>query len=122
MATLLACVVGLWHAASAAAAEHALLIRVSPLAGSQFYALSDAWSRLQVGDWLQLIREPGNRHDANAIRVEWQGQQLGYLPRAHNPPLAAAMDRGLKLIARIRRLTEHPDPWQRVELEVYARL
>lgn len=110
------------HLPGASAAQHALLIRVSPLAGSQFYALSDAWNRLQVGDWLQLIREPGNRHDANAIRVEWQGQQLGYLPRAHNPPLASAMDRGLKLIARIRRLTEHPDPWQRVELEVYARL
>lgn len=99
-----------------------LLIRHTPLAGSQFYALSDVWQQIRVDDRLALVREPGNRHDKNAIRVEWQGQQLGYIPRAHNRPLAEAMDRGLRLMARVHRLNAHPDPWQRVELAVYAPL
>ena len=78
-------------------AESALLIRQSPLAGSQFYALDKVWQDIRTGDRLVLVREPAHRHDKNAIRVEWQGRQIGYVPRAHNAPLAAALDRGQAL-------------------------
>lgn len=112
----------LWVGAvqASAPADIRLLIQTSPLAGSQYYAVGTYWQQLRVGDELSLQREPDNRHDANAIRVHWQGQQLGYLPRAQNRAVAAAMDRGERLVARIARLTEHPDPWRRVVLEVYA--
>lgn len=99
-----------------------LMIRPSVLAGSQYYALDTAWQEIRVGDRLQLIREPKNRHDRFAIRVEWQGRQLGYVPRAHNRLLAEAMDAGDRLFARIIRLNQHPDPWQRLEFAVYAEL
>jgi len=97
-----------------------ILIQSSPLAGSQYYAASQVWTQLAPGDALTLVREPGNRHDARAIRVEWRGQQLGYLPRAENGPVAAALDRGDRLVARIARLRDDPDPWRRVEVEVWA--
>ncbi len=99
-----------------------VLVQQSPLAGSQYYALSSVWSEIRPGDRLSLIREPENRHDANAVRVEWNGRRLGYVPRAENRALAAAMDRGERVEARVRRLKRHRDPWQRVEFEVYLRL
>ena len=99
-----------------------VLIQHSPLAGSQYYALDTFWSGIRVGDPLTLIREPDNRHDRNAIRVEWRGRELGYVPRAENRAVAAALDGGDRLVARISRLTEHADPWQRVEFEVFAEL
>ena len=99
-----------------------ILIQSSPLAGSQYYAANEMWLAMQVGDALDLIREPDNRHDRNAIRVEWRGHKLGYVPRAENRAVAAAMDQGDKLIARIAHLTEHPNPWHRVEFEVFAKL
>jgi len=99
-----------------------LEIQQSPLAGSQFYALASAWSALRVGDTLTLIREPDNRHDAHAIRVEWSGQKLGYVPRAQNRVIARAMDAGEPLLAKVVRLREHADPWQRVEFAVYILL
>ncbi len=95
-----------------------MLVRSSPLAGSQFYALAEWQGRMQIGDALQLIREPENRHDPLAIRVEWQGHKLGYVPRAHNRAVAAAMDAGEPFVARISRLKSDPDPWQRLEFEV----
>lgn len=110
----------LWLSGAAAQSSVHLLIQTSPLAGSQYYAVGTFWHRLQVGDELTLQREPGNRHDTRAIRVDWRGHQLGYLPRAQNRAVANAMDRGDRLVARIARLTEHPDPWRRVVLEVYA--
>jgi hypothetical protein len=95
-----------------------LLIQKSPLAGSQYYALGEHWQQMRVGDKLDLIREPDNRYDARAIRVEWQGHKLGYVPRAENRLIAEALDEGEKLSARIMRLSQHPDPWRRVEFEV----
>jgi hypothetical protein len=99
-----------------------ILIQSSPLAGSQYYSASDLQPQMQVGDRLTLSREADNRHDRNAIRVEWRGHKLGYLPRAENRTVAAAMDQGDKLVARISRLSDHPNPWRRVELEVFVEL
>jgi hypothetical protein len=107
---------------SASAGSIRLLIQSSPLAGSQYYQANQVWSAMQVGDMLDLIREPDNRHDHNAIRVEWRGHKLGYVPRAENRSVAAAIDQGDRLVARISRLTTHPDPWRRVEFEVFAEL
>jgi hypothetical protein len=96
-----------------------ILVQSSPLAGSQFYAVKKVWSVIRVGDRLTLTREPENRHDRNAIRVDWNGQQLGYVPRAENRAVARALDAGEKLEARVSKLRNDPDPWQRVEFAVY---
>lgn len=39
-----------------------------------------------------LIREPGNKHDSNAIRVEVQGRTVGYIDRQQAAQWAPRMD------------------------------
>lgn len=97
-----------------------VLIQSSPLAGYQYHAGTEVWDQLKVGETLKLVREPDNPHDRNAVRVEWQGQQLGYLPRAENQAIAAELDRGSKVEARIARLREAKNPWQRVLIDVFV--
>jgi hypothetical protein len=99
-----------------------LLVQSSPLAGAQYYAATALWDRLQVGDPLALIREPENPHDARAVRVEWRGVKLGYLPRAENEAVSAAMDRGERVTGRIAALVPHRNPWRRVRIEVFVEL
>ena len=99
-----------------------ILIQHSPLAGSQYYAVSRVWTDIRAGDRLTLIREPDNRHDRNAVRVEWNGHKLGYVPRAENRAVAQALDAGETLDARVTRLRDDPDPWRRVEFAVYLNL
>lgn len=99
-----------------------ILVQSSPLAGFQFHEGKALWSQMKVGDALTLVREPANPHDARAVRVEWQGHKLGYVPRAENEAVARQLDRGNKLEARIVRLTKHRDPWRRIEFEVFVRL
>jgi len=106
----------------AAAAEARIIVQQSPLAGFQYYDGKVLWDNMRVGDVLVLVREPQNPHDANAVRVEWKGQALGYVPRRDNADVARQMDRGEKLQARIIRLTEARNPWQRVQFEVYAEM
>ena len=96
-----------------------VLVQSSPLAGSQYYAVGELWSQIRPGDRLRLVREADNRHDRNAVRVEWNGRQLGYVPRAENRAVARALDDGEALEARVSKLRQDPDPWRRVEFEVF---
>lgn len=121
MRLLLTISLALWLAAARADSIR-ILVQSSPLAGSQYYALAAQWPAMRVGDALDLVREPGNRHDRHAIRVEWRGHKLGYVPRAENAAVAAALDGGERLVARIARLSDDPNPWRRVEFEVYVEL
>ena len=97
-----------------------LLVQNSPLAGFRYHAAAEVWGELRVGDRLELAREPGNPHDANAVAVLWRGRVLGYVPRRENAALAWGLDRGTPLRARISALTEHPNPARRVRFEVYV--
>ena len=99
-----------------------ILVQSSPIAGFQFHEGRQLWDQLKIGDPLTLVREPDNSHDARAVRVEWKGHMLGYVPRAENDAVARQLDRGNRLEARIVRLTKHRDPWKRIEFEVFLRL
>jgi len=97
-------------------------VQSSPLAGFQYHQAGELWPQLKVGDPLTLIRERENSHDSDAVRVEWRGRMLGYLPRAENRAVAAEMDRGGLVSGRIAKLREHRNPWQRVLIEVFVTL
>jgi hypothetical protein len=110
--------VWLWAQPLHAQVTSHILLQDSPLAGFQYHAGKTLWPQMQVGDALTLIREPDNPHDAKAVRVEWQGHKIGYVPRRENADVARFMDGGQKLVARISRLAEVRDPWSRVRFEV----
>lgn len=96
-----------------------VLIQISPLAGFQYHAGEELWPQLAIDQPLALVREPDNPHDAEAVRIDWRGRKLGYLPRVENTAVAQMMDRGERLSARISALRQAADPWQRVGIEVY---
>lgn len=109
-------------AAPARAADARIIVQQSPLAGFQYYEGKALWDMMRVGDTLRLVREPRNPHDANAVRVEWRGEMLGYVPRRENGDVARQMDRGAPVRARIVQLKTARNPWQRIEFEVYVDL
>jgi hypothetical protein len=112
-------------AVTPALAQHTevrMLVQSSPLAGFRYYDARQVWDDMQVGDALSLVREPFNAYDANAVRVEWRGHKLGYVPRSDNRAVAHHMDRGGQVEARISRLQQHRNPRQRIEFEVLVRL
>ena len=102
--------------------EIRMLVQNSPLAGFRYYQGKELWDEMKVGDALALVRESANPHDGNAVRVEWQGHQLGYVPRRENRTVAQHMDRGGQVDARISKLQKHPNAWQRIEFEVFVKL
>ena len=101
------------------AGNRSVLIQESPLAGFQFHQGDIAWSSMTVGAPLDLVREPDNRHDPNAVAVYFRENKLGYVPRGENGAVAQMLDRGEEFAATISRLTLDEDPWQRVRFNVF---
>jgi len=107
-------------AAASACVQVRLLVQSSPLAGFRYHEAPGLFPELSIGDRLDLVREPDNPHDPNAVGVEWRGRRLGYVPRRENSALAWAMDRGEPVAARISVLRVHRNPRLRVEFEVFV--
>ncbi len=99
-----------------------ILVQSSPLAGFQYYAGKVVWDEIHEGDALTLTREPENPHDLQAVRVDWHGIKLGYVPRRDNEAVARMLDNGTSVSAKITRLVKSRNPWQRILFEVYVPL
>lgn len=96
-----------------------MLLQTSPLAGFQFYEGDRLWESLRPNDILQLIAEPENPHDRQAVKVMWNGSQLGYVPRRDNTAVSQMLERRQPLVARIDQLHESSDPWARLTMKMY---
>lgn len=99
-----------------------IVVQHSPLAGFQYYDGKSLWEEIKVGDALMLVREPDNPHDTNAVRIDWNGRKLGYVPRRENAHLARQMDRGAAVEGRITELHKGRNGRNRVSYEISVAL
>ena len=95
-----------------------IVVQHSPVAGFKYYDGKASWDEIKVGDPLTLVREADNPHDANAIRIEWNGRKLGYVPRRENVHLARQMDLGAAVEGRITGLHKSRNGSSRVSYEI----
>ena len=98
-----------------------ITIQESPIAGFQYHLGEALWSQLAIGQPLTLSREPDNRYDPRAVRIDWQGHKLGDVPRRENVAVAQMLDRGQRIQASIVRLGENRNPRERVMISIQAR-
>lgn len=99
--------------------EARIVMQSSPLEGFRHYEAPQLFAEIKAGDALTLVREPTNPHDRNAVRVDWRGAVLGYVPRSQNSAVARQMDAGMALAARVSKVRHTRAPNQRIEFEVY---
>ena len=116
------CCLALAAASALAQSVARIVVQRSPLAGFQYYDGKSLWNEIKVGDPLTLVREPGNPHDANAVRIDWNGRTLGYVPRRENAHLARQMDHGAAVEARITELHNFRNGRNRVSYEISVAL
>jgi hypothetical protein len=99
-----------------------ILVQVSLTAGLRYHDAKAVWDQMKDGDSLTLVREPENPYDLSAVRVDWNGHKLGYIPRTQNEAVARQMDRGNKLQARITKLIKYRNHRRKLEFEVFLPL
>jgi hypothetical protein len=81
------------------------------IAGLQYYDYDSLFEEslyLDEGDRLNLVREPHNEKDKNAIQVYWRNKtKLGYIPRYEAEHIAPLMDTGLSVRAYVYYFKPH---------------
>ncbi len=90
------------------------------VAGFRHYEGMNLMAQMKEGDLLELVREPENKYDANAISLHWQGKKIGFIPAAINEMLRLLLDTdALSLFAVITHLEKDSKPWENVAVAVY---
>jgi len=65
---------------------------------------------LHAGDTMELVREPDNPFDEDAIKVlNRYGNKIGYIPRRYNPVIARLMDGGKEIYGILERVVNYSD-------------
>lgn len=90
------------------------------VAGLRHHDAKQVWEALAIGDPLELVREPANEEDRNAVRIEWCGFHLGYLPKERNSDIARQLDRGAPLLARITQIAKYRNHRKKLQLEIFV--
>jgi single-stranded-DNA-specific exonuclease len=75
------------------------------IAGVSFEGRQDVIAGLRAGAALELVRQPGNIHDRNAIAVHYGNLQLGFFNRRLAAHIAPLLDAGTRYRACVASLT-----------------
>lgn len=67
---------------------------------------------------LMVARKPDNPYGAKAMRIDWKGLKLNYVPRIENHAVSQMLDRSERLAARIIELHESENPCKRVKVRI----
>lgn len=63
------------------------------IAGVKFHpGAAEQIRKLEVGEDLELVPEPDNKFDPNAVRIEYGGTLLGYVPKKFSAEISALME------------------------------
>lgn len=93
-----------------------------PVAGFAYHEGPRLLGRLCQGLPLRLVSEPGNLHDARAVRIEAFGRHIGYVPRSDNGPLDRLLVQGAPVAARVLAVEPGAPAWSAVTVAVSLRL
>lgn len=90
------------------------------VAGLPYYAGPDLLPVMRPGDTVDVTAEPENPHDAFAVRIEYRGRQIGYVPRNRNRAVARLLEQRARVEGVITTVAADAAPWEsvRVRLEV----
>ena len=90
----------------------------APVAGYAYVYDPVREADFAVGQKLALIREPENPYDRDAIRIEWRGEKIGYVPRPDNAAFAGRIDAGEAFAACLCDFVPQAPMWQRLWFEM----
>ncbi len=102
--------------------EPSRLIQSFHIAGFKFWDGALVLNELRAGDRLELVPEPDNPHDAEAVAIYRGSIKLGFVPAEHNATLSLMLHYGHAAAFELRVLQVAPElnPWEQVRVGLYV--
>lgn len=90
-------------------------------AGVQHHKLHTCIKDLSVGQELNLVPDPENRFDPNAVAIKYGDVMLGYVPKAKgafSDKVSAALEHR-NLVCEIIELNPEAKTWEQLKVAIY---
>jgi hypothetical protein len=87
------------------------------IAGVQHHQIHEVLAELTEDEILDLVPEPTNSYDPNAVRIEFNGVMLGYVPKKFSAEISAMLETS-ELLCTITTLNKAAKPWEMCEVEI----
>ena len=93
------------------------------VAGFMYWDGCEAFSRLEVGTKLEMVREADNKHDCDAVALYYKDYKLGFIPGSENEIFAQFLDMGHSDLFEVRvcRLCPDAHPERQVYINIYIK-
>jgi hypothetical protein len=88
------------------------------IAEFQHHAGPTLLDELNVGTRLALVPEPENIYDRYAVRLEFDGNHVGYIPREQNRTVSELLQQGAPLSCTVTALSPEAPLSEAVRIEV----
>ena len=99
------------------------------VAGVQFHQAKTVLNKLTEGETLELVPEPENKFDPNAIAVKWTPGEwvdepefimLGYVPKKFSAEVSAFMEINENVVCVLTKLNPSAKPWEQLKVVIKA--
>jgi len=90
--------------------------RLFYIAGVQHHQMNKVLDFLEEGMELELVPEPENKFDPNAVRIVFDGTMLGYVPKKFSSEVSGAIELGVELECIISKFNKSASPWEQCEV------
>ena len=89
--------------------------------GFQYYEGPKIISKINKSGLLEMVREPKNKYDENAIALHFDNQKIGFIPRESNEILSVLLDtKILNLQAEITHIEPNAANWESIYVAIYV--
>jgi hypothetical protein len=88
--------------------------------GFKYYEGPKMLGQMKVGDMLELVREPENEYDSNAIALHYNKRKIGFIPAEENHLLSKLLDiKAVDFQAEITHLEPEAATWENVSVALF---
>lgn len=89
------------------------------VAGVKHHKLFSVINEIEEGKKLNLVLEPTNTFDPYAVRIEYEGTMLGYVPKKHSEEVYQWIkDAHQKVGCTVIELNKEIDPWRMLKVSI----
>ena len=88
------------------------------VAGIKFHGLHTVIYDMNAGDKLDLVPEPSNPHDPNAIKIKYNGVMLGYVPRKYSQEIAPWINPEANCTCTVIETDPGASTWNQLKVQV----
>ena len=100
------------------APKAAYVICMFHIAGFQYYDGPELVHGIKEGDALSMVMEPDNPVDPFAVRLEWKGRKVGYVPRSDNGVVNPLLQQEAPMECSVYEVFPEANPWEAVLVHV----